>query len=69
MVTISSRKKPLIAHLKKLGADRNYRRQTGTFLCEGTKLLNEALKAGLNIETVLTSDSEPILPVAEKRSG
>ncbi|MCL2402167.1 MAG: RNA methyltransferase [Oscillospiraceae bacterium] len=55
METITSRKNPLCAHVKKLGAHRAYRQERGEFLCDGVKLLEEALKSGADITTVLTA--------------
>lgn len=54
---ITSRANPLIAHVRRLGADRTYRRQTGEFLCEGPKLLEEALRWGAQVETVLAVET------------
>ena len=56
MQEIKSRKNPLIVHLKKLGADGEYRRTRGEFLCDGAKLLREAIDSGADIKVVLTSD-------------
>jgi len=52
---ISSRKNSLIAHMRALGRDRAYRREAGEFLCDGEKLLREALEYGAKVKTVLTS--------------
>ncbi len=59
MDEIKSRKNPLIAHMKKLGADSDYRRASGEFLCDGDKLLTEALYNGADITAVLYSSREP----------
>ena len=56
MDVLTSRKNPLIAHLRKLGADRAYRAQCGEFLCDGEKLLGEAVRWGAEITAVLWSD-------------
>jgi len=53
---ITSRKNPEIARIKKLGTSAQFRRQEGVFLCEGTKLLGEALLHGADIETVLVCE-------------
>ena len=53
MEEISSRKNPLIAHVKKLGADKKYRREEGEYFCQGDKLLYEAVKWNAKIKTVL----------------
>lgn len=54
MEYIKSRKNEKIAHLKKLGADRRYRAETGLILCDGEKLLREAIGHGVQIEYILT---------------
>lgn len=53
METITSRQNDLIRHVKRLAADRKYRRNTGEFLCEGEKMLNEAEKWGFAPKTIL----------------
>ena len=57
MLTITSRRNPVCIHIKKLGTSNNYRKQTGEFLCDGIKLLEEAIKCGVKIPIVLTCDS------------
>lgn len=61
---ITSRANPLIARLKKLKSRRADRRQEGVFLCEGPKMLSEALKWGAKIETVVCTEGTrlPQLP-------
>ena len=44
--TITSRQNPLMTHLRKLASSRPYRKKSGEYLCDGTKLLDEALKWG-----------------------
>lgn len=56
MERITSAKNPLIAHLKKLHTDRAYRAQCGQFLCEGRKLLSEALQWYPKIDTVVATE-------------
>ena len=53
MERLTSRKNPLISHLRRLGADRAYRQEQGEFLCDGEKLLYEALRWGAEITAVL----------------
>ena len=53
MERLTSRKNPLISHLRRLGADRAYRREQDEFLCDGEKLLTEALRWGAEITAVL----------------
>ena len=52
---ITSRKNEKAVHLKKLGSDSGYRKETGAFYCDGEKLLEEAVKNGADIEMVFTS--------------
>jgi len=51
---ITSRQNALVKHLRRLGADAAYRKECGEFLCAGSKLLNEAESAELEITQVLT---------------
>lgn len=52
---IKSRKNEKIVHMKKLGSSASYRRETGETLCDGVKLLREALGHGVEVIAVLTS--------------
>ena len=52
---IKSRKNEKIVHMKKLGSSASYRRETGETLCDGVKLLREALSHGVEVIAVLTS--------------
>ncbi|MEG1720459.1 MAG: RNA methyltransferase [Pseudoflavonifractor sp.] len=60
MELITSRQNALVAQVRKLGADRSYRRETGLFLCEGVKLVEEALKWGAAIETLVCEEGTPL---------
>ncbi len=53
---ITSRKNPLIQHVKKLFASRSYRVETGLFAADGTKLLAEAIRFYPGLDTVILSD-------------
>ena len=55
MEKITSRRNPLCMHIKKLGASRSYREACGEFLCDGIKLLEEAVKNDAEITNVLTA--------------
>ncbi len=56
MERISSRKNPLCLKLKKLAADGAFRRETGLFLCDSPKLVEEALRwADETVDTVVTT--------------
>ena len=62
--SIVSRQNPLITHLRKLASSRPYRKKSGEYLCDGTKLLDEALKWGASVKTAVFSDGVeiPALP-------
>ena len=53
MSVITSRKKPVVAHVRKLINSRAYRRECGEFVCDGRKLFDEAVRNGAKIHTVL----------------
>lgn len=53
---ITSRKNPLIQHVKKLFSSRTYRNETGLFAADGTKLLAEAIRFYPGLDTVILSD-------------
>ena len=53
---ISSRKNPLLQQVKKLLANRAERRKTGLFVGDGVKLLEEAVKYGAELQTVILSE-------------
>jgi TrmH family RNA methyltransferase len=55
MEKLTSRRNPVCVHLKKLGAEKSYREEHKLFLCNGEKLLFEALKSNAGIEIILTS--------------
>lgn len=59
MERLTSRRNDRIVHMKKLGAYRAYRRLHGEFICDGVKLLREAIDHGADITTVLTSGELP----------
>lgn len=57
---ITSRQNPLMQHLHRIGADRKYRRKSGSFLVEGDKLVGEALRWwGAPQVLVYTEDTLP----------
>ena len=53
---ITSRKNPLLAQIRRLASSRGARRSAGMFLGDGVKLLEEALKWGAPLETVVYSE-------------
>lgn len=63
--TITSRKNPLMTHLRKLASSRSYRKKSGEYLCDGTKLLAEALKWGAEVKTAVFSEGVDIPPLPD----
>ncbi len=53
---IESRENALVKRLAKLSADRKFRRETGEMVCEGGKMLDEALSSGITVHAVLVAD-------------
>jgi len=60
MERLTSRRNPLCLHIKKLGESRRYREESGEFLCDGMKLLEEAVSCGAGVTAVLTASPVPI---------
>lgn len=56
MERITSRQNPLFLSIRKLRASASARRKAGVFLGEGPKLLEEALKWGAQVETVVAEE-------------
>lgn len=56
MERVTSRKNPLLTHIRKLVSSRSYRRSEGTFLGEGTKLLDEALRWDAPLTAVVAAE-------------
>ena len=56
METITSRHNSIIRRLRSLGRDRAARNSEGVFVCDGEKLLREALASGAEVETVLWAE-------------
>ncbi|WP_297434974.1 RNA methyltransferase [uncultured Clostridium sp.] len=52
MLIIESKSNSLFKNLKKL-KDKKYRNQTGTYLIEGLRFVDEAFKSGVNIESIM----------------
>lgn len=53
MIEIQSRQNAALRHLARLGRERKYRRSTGEMLCEGEKMLQEAVSSDAQITTLL----------------
>lgn len=56
MMTITSRKNPVIGEYRRLAADRAFRTETRSCLGQGKKLLEEALAAGLVPSSVMSAE-------------
>jgi len=56
---ITSRKNPKIQHIKKLGSSKSYRTESGEFVCDGAKLLDEAVSNGADITFVVYCGDVP----------
>jgi TrmH family RNA methyltransferase len=63
MNTITSRNNAYIRHFRKLAADRDYRAECREYVCDGAKMLEEAILAGMKIGTVLWKGTEPLSAV------
>jgi len=59
---ISARKNKIVAHFRRLAAERAYRRERGEYVCDGEKLLSEALLHGGELTAVLYAGKKPDLP-------
>lgn len=66
MERITSRQNPLMLHLRRLASSRAYRQEHGEYLCDGVKLLDEALRWGAPLMTVVFAEgvAVPALPEA-----
>ncbi|MBQ3496797.1 MAG: RNA methyltransferase [Oscillospiraceae bacterium] len=62
---ITSRKNPLMTHLRKLTAHRSYRMDAKEFLCDGVKLLDEAVRAGAPVMTVVHTERVELPPLSD----
>lgn len=59
METITSRKNSRVQMLRRLGREKAYRRETGLFLCDGAKLLSEAVMNGAEIAEIYLRGNTP----------
>lgn len=61
---ITGAKNPLIQHIRKLQSSRSYRQEMGEFVCDGWKLLDEALRWYPHLKTVVYTEGStcPALP-------
>ena len=58
MIIIESKQNAALRHLARLGREKKYRRETGEMLCEGEKMLREALSSNAKIGTVIARAGE-----------
>lgn len=65
MERITSIKNPLLSHIRRLLSSRAYREEQGEFVCDGKKLLQEALQWYPHIKTVLLTEKTPCPPLPE----
>lgn len=61
MEPITSRKNQHIRHFRALCSDRAYRREQGEYICDGEKLLREALSAGAEVTAILCRGDLPAM--------
>lgn len=59
-IRIESRDNALIKRFIKLSNDRKFRKETGEMVCEGGKMLEEALSSGVAVQAVLASDDATV---------
>lgn len=62
---ITSRSNPLMKHIRALAASGEYRRGQGQFLCDSPKLLEEALRWGAGVETVVCTEGIELPPLPD----
>ena len=60
---ITSNQNPLLRHIRKLQASRAYREECGEFVCDGFKLLDEALKWYPHLKTVIVAEGAQLPPL------
>lgn len=65
MERITSRQNPLMTRVRKLVSGRSFRRKEGEYLCDGVKLLEEALKWNAPLTTVIASEGTALPPLPE----
>lgn len=68
MERITSRRNPLITHIRRLSTDRAYRRESREFLGDGIKLLEEAVRWNAPLTMVAVTSGTPLPPGLEART-
>ena len=66
---VTGRGNPLMKHIRALGRSADARRLSGEFAADGMTLLDEAVKAGIPVNCIVTRDGQPvpILPGGTRR--
>lgn len=67
-IRIESRENPLVKRLVRLSGDRKYRKTMGEMVCEGGKMLDEALSSGIEIHDVLIAEDAQVDTDALRRA-
>lgn len=65
MERITGKSNPLMTHIRKLQSSASYRRESGQFVAEGRKLLDEALKWYPRLNTVVVSEGQSVPPLPD----
>ena len=60
MERITSRKNPKIRYWRKLAGDPAFRREGGEFLCDGAKLLEEAVSGGAEVTALIAGEKADV---------
>ena len=63
METITSRTNPLCTHFRKLASSKGYREETGEFLCDSPKLLQEAALWGASVTALMYTEGAALPPL------
>ena len=67
MESLTSRQNPLLQKIRKLNASNAFRRQQGLFVCEGPKLLAEAVRWGAELDAVVAAPGAALPPLHAER--
>ena len=59
-IRIESRENPLVKRMVRLSGDRKYRKDMREMVCEGGKMLGEALLSGIKIHDILVADNAEV---------
>lgn len=65
---IESPSNPLIRHMVRLSKEKKYRIAQDEILCEGEKMLEEALESGIVIENILMDEKQPCSKLLLKKA-